>query len=263
MENPLGIRGQVGLINSDERSFYWRLTGRQNLDFFATLYGLPKHAVAGRVEELLDNLGLAFAADRPFHGYSSGMKQKMAVARGLLNDPKLILYDEPTRSLDPLSAQNIHNWLLAKRERSPRTTHLIATNQLREAEKLCDRVLIMNHGVVIASGTITEIRSQFQQCAVHRISCRGLALNLQLRPVPEIGLMEISRESGDLDTTVLTLRTTDNSEALSNVLDTILRSGAIVLKCQTEELPFDEVFCSLVLEDQNRSRVQSVQAGAL
>src|SRR5713101_7465627 len=136
------VRRSMGLVTCDERSFYWRLNGRQNLAFFATLYGVPARQASERVEMLLEATGLKEAAGRPFHSYSSGMKQKLAIARGLLANPGIILYDEPTRSLDPLSTQNIRNWLAKHRDTLPLTAHLIATNQLAEAEQLCDRVLI-------------------------------------------------------------------------------------------------------------------------
>ncbi|MEJ2756745.1 MAG: ABC transporter ATP-binding protein, partial [Gammaproteobacteria bacterium] len=89
-------RGLVGLVTCDERSFYWRLTGWQNLMFFAALYRIPKKIAGQRSGELLDALGLSHAANRRFDSYSAGMKQKLAIARGLLADPAIVLYDEPT-----------------------------------------------------------------------------------------------------------------------------------------------------------------------
>ena len=95
--DPLRARRLIGLVTSDERSFYWRLTGRQNLAFFAALYRLPARTLADRVADLLDVTGLTEAADRSFHTYSSGMKQRLAIARGFLADPRIVMYDEPTR----------------------------------------------------------------------------------------------------------------------------------------------------------------------
>ncbi len=254
--NSVKARGEMGLITCDERSFYWRLTGRHNLEFFATLYGLPRSFARERVETLLDVLGLAQAADRPYQEYSSGMKQKMAIARGLLSDPRLILYDEPTRSLDPLSTQSIHKWILANRERMPSSIHVIATNQLREAELLCDRVLILSRGSIIAQGTIEQIRQQWhaQEWLTHVVSYRGFAPDGHFRPVPERGLLDIVTENCDRSEATLRLRTTADGEGLSLVLDSILRAGGSILRCETAQVSFDEVFCAIVEGGQKHQR---------
>lgn len=246
--NSVKARGMMGLITCDERSFYWRLTGRHNLEFFATLCGLPTLLARERVQALLEMLNLAAAADQPYQEYSSGMKQKLAIARGLLGDPQLILYDEPTRSLDPLSTQSIHKWILANRDRSPSTIHLIATNQLREAEQLCDRVLILSRGSVIAQGTITHIREQWQteEWATHLISYRGFVPDGHFKPAPEHGLVEVTIEKSDPKDATLRLRTTAKGDGLSLVLDTILQAGARVLRCETVQVSFDDVFCAIV-----------------
>ncbi len=91
LREPGRARKRLGLVTCDERSFYWRLTGRHNLEFFAALYHVPSRETPARVQELLEVLGLAEAADRPFHGYSAGMKQKLAIARGLLASPEILL----------------------------------------------------------------------------------------------------------------------------------------------------------------------------
>lgn len=241
-------RRQIGLVTSDERSFYWRLTGRQNLMFFAALYGVPERAAAARIDMLLEVLGLTAAADRPFLGYSSGMKQKMAIARGLMNEPRILLYDEPTRALDPLSAQQIRHWIQENQIRAPHQAHLLATNQLQEAEQLSHRVLIINQGTVIACGTIDDIREDWRKhdYAVHRVTCRGVPAGGWLTVAPELGLLEITREQVDTDTVAFRLRTLKRSEALHYVFTEIIEQGGKILQCDSEEVSFDSVFCALV-----------------
>ncbi|MBI1897471.1 MAG: ABC transporter ATP-binding protein [Acidobacteria bacterium] len=258
---PEEARRMIGLVTSDERSFYWRLNGRQNLAFFAALYGVPKKVANARITALLETLGLAEAADRGFHGYSSGMKQKIAIARGLLADPRLILYDEPTRALDPLSAHNIRQWIIRKRAQAPEQTHLVATNLLNEAEELCDRVLIINHGAVIALGTIQEIREQWNRrnLVAHRITCRGLVPEGTLAPVPEAGLFEVARIGSDGDTVTFRVHTEASGEALSDVLRAVLACGAKVVRCESEEVSFDEVFCSMVLQTPKEQEATAVR----
>lgn len=252
-KHPSKTRGMMGLVTCDERSFYWRLTGRHNLSFFASLYGIPKKRAAVRVQLLLEVLGLSEAADRPFYTYSSGMKQKLAIARGLLSDPNIVLYDEPTRALDPLSALNIRKWIVANRADTPRAIHIIATNQLNEAEQLCDRVLIINKGVLIAGGTIQQIREAWhdREYALYRITYRGPSINGNLLPMVGDGLIDYSEERSDEQGCItLLLQAIESSEALSHALHLILGMGGTVVRCETEQVPFDEVFCSLVMRDQ-------------
>jgi ABC-2 type transport system ATP-binding protein len=255
--DSMKIRGRIGLVTSDERSFYWRLTGRQNLKFFATLYSLPSKHAAERIAMLLETLGLTEAADRPYYGYSTGMRQKLAIARGLLSSPELVFYDEPTRSLDPLSAHNIRQWILANVQQFPSTTHFIATNQLNEAEQLCDRVIILNRGEVISDGSISEIRKEFEkrEHVIHRITCRGFSMDGIQWPASEAGLIDIQEfPAADSNAVVIHARTTNEGEALSLVLDTILRSGGKILRCETDVIPLDEIFRSLVTADKTQEK---------
>jgi ABC-2 type transport system ATP-binding protein len=248
-KEPIAVRRDIGLVTSDERSFYWRLTGRQNLRFFAALYRIGTQLAEQRIAELLEVLDLTAAADRPFYGYSSGMKQKLAIARGLLNEPRIVLYDEPTRALDPLSTQQIRGWIRANRPRLPSQTHLLATNLLQEAEQLCDRVIIISQGSAIAFGTIDQIREDWRKhdYAIHRVICADFHANGQLRPNVDLGLLEITWEPAVGNTLSLRVRSRKQSDALNHVLGSILSSGGKILQCDSEETSFDDVFCDLVL----------------
>jgi ABC-2 type transport system ATP-binding protein len=260
VDDPLRCRRQLGWVASDERSFYWRLSGQHNLTFFATLYGVPNREIDRRVRYLLEVTGLEHAADVPFHSYSSGMKQKLAIARGLLGNPSVILYDEPTRSLDPLSAQEIREWLIRNRSYTPATAHVVATNQLQEAEQLCDRVLILSQGTVIAYGTIDEIRRQLHgETMIHRIRARNApAIRQGLPAAPEVGLLDLTEERGVDGISTVVLRTTSDSLALSLVLETIIGGGGTVLRCETQQVPFDDLFCSLVSQH-NTTRAKNAR----
>jgi ABC-2 type transport system ATP-binding protein len=153
------VRESIGYVTTDERSFYWRLTGRQNLEFFANLHNYYSKKAQNRVSELLDIVNLEKRADDPFLSYSAGMKQRLAIARGLINDPKVLFMDEPTRSLDPKAAQDardfIHDYIINEQEK----TIFLSTHNLSEAEQLCNRIAILDEGKIKVSGTPQELKS--------------------------------------------------------------------------------------------------------
>jgi ABC-2 type transport system ATP-binding protein len=154
-----GVRESLGFITTDERSFYWRLTGRENLQFFAALHNMRSNNARRKVEELLDVVHLKNRADELFLNYSAGMKQRMAIARGLLNDPKVLFMDEPTRSLDPGAAKNLRDFIKEHIVTEQGKTVFICTHQLDEAEQLCDRVAILDEGRIKAIGNPGELKS--------------------------------------------------------------------------------------------------------
>ena len=153
------VRESIGFITADERSFYWRLTGRQNLKFFASLHNFYSYDAEKRVDELLSLIGLENRADDRFLSYSAGMKQRMAIARGLLNDPAVVFMDEPTKALDPGAAQNLREFIKERIVKEQGKTVFLSTHHLGEAEQLCDRIVIIDEGKIKVIGTIGELKS--------------------------------------------------------------------------------------------------------
>ena len=153
-------RESVGYVINEERSFYWRLTGRQNLRFFGALDNLFGLELESRIDDLISLVGLAGADDKPVSGYSSGMKQRLAIARGLLADPKILLLDEPTKSLDPNGAVELRNLIANDIHEHREKTLIVATHQIYEAEVLCNKVCIMQHGRIAAFVSLEEAASE-------------------------------------------------------------------------------------------------------
>ncbi len=157
------VRESIGFITADERSFYWRLTGRQNLKFFASLHNFYSYDAEKRVDELLSLIGLENRADDRFLSYSAGMKQRMAIARGLLNDPAVLFMDEPTKALDPGAAQNLREFIRERIVKEQGKTVFLSTHHLGEAEQLCDRIVIIDQGKIKVIGTIGELKSDLHK----------------------------------------------------------------------------------------------------
>ncbi|MGH9462187.1 MAG: ABC transporter ATP-binding protein/permease [Vicinamibacteria bacterium] len=156
LSNENDVRRSIGLVTSEERSFYWRLTGRENLSFFGAMQGLPPRQVEERIRQLCSAFDLQPFIDRRFDACSSGMKQRLALARALLHRPRLLLLDEPTRSVDPIESQALHAAILDL-VREEGTAVLLVTHNLAEAQKLCSRFLVMQAGRLAFDGSPSEL----------------------------------------------------------------------------------------------------------
>ncbi len=154
---PDRVRASIGFAINEDRSFYWRLTGRQNLDFFASISGLGRDESARKVHEVLELTGLVEAAGHRFNTYSTGMRQMMALARALLSGPDILFVDEPTRSLDPKAAKRVRSFLREELVDRQGKTVFWATHNLMEAQELAHDVAIIDGGTIRTSGSVDAL----------------------------------------------------------------------------------------------------------
>lgn len=145
------ILKRINLISGGERSLYWRLTAKENLEYFGSLYNIKSKELKTRVDELLEKVGLLEHKNCKVETFSKGMKQRLQIARGLINKPKILFLDEPTIGLDPSASQMLHNLILDLKNRG--TTIILTTHYMNEAEKLCDRVAFIDSGKIISIKT--------------------------------------------------------------------------------------------------------------
>lgn len=168
------VRREIGLATAEERSFYWRLTGEQNLMFFARLHGLSDRLAKQRIQELFAKLELEEVARRRFGEMSTGNKQRLAVARALLSSPPVLLLDEPTRSLDPLAAARMRELISSLAKQDPPATILLTSHNLAEVETLCERVAIISRGRIRAIDTPQQLRGMTAKAEQVHITVSGL-----------------------------------------------------------------------------------------
>ena len=247
------VKRSVGFVTSDERSFYWRLSGRENLRFFASLYGLAPADAARRCRELLERLDLASKAEHAFMTYSSGMKQRMAVARALLHDPPILFMDEPTRSLDPVAARHLRALIADELNRKEGKTILLATHNLAEAEEVCKRVAILHRARIRRMGTLGEVRAWAMARERYVIEVARLS-----GPPPEIAGALLTVDDGAAgpgDPSIVRLRAEldRGGDALTQVLSTLLARGARIVTCTRHEASLQEVFDMTVGEESKPS----------
>ena len=158
MRNEIDVKKYIGLVTGEERSFYLRLTGRQNLEFFAALHGLRGEEVRKRINYLLGLLDIQ-NPNRVFQEYPAGLRQRFSIARSLLNDPKIIVMDEPTKNLDPLSAESLIYFIKKELEENRKKTIIFCTHNLPEAAALGGRLAIMDSGKIKACDYLQGLRS--------------------------------------------------------------------------------------------------------
>ncbi len=242
VEQSLGARRQIGLVHGDERTFYWRLSVYENLRFYARLCRIPKEDGERRIRELLDLVDLTSVAHVRMDRFSSGMKQRAAIARGLLNDPQILLMDEPTRNLDPVAAQDVRRFINERVAADGRRTVLLATNLMAEAEALCDRLALLNEGRICLAGTIDDFRRAVQVEEMHVIAVSGIEREklLALSAIPAIRSLTVS--ASEDETYKVCLGTARGSSAVPQAIRHIVADGGYVWSSKPRELSLEEVF---------------------
>jgi sodium transport system ATP-binding protein len=170
-EAPERVRASVGFL-ATSTALYGRLTARETIAYFGRLNGLSDEAVAGRVARLADELGLHEFLDRRVEKFSTGMKQKTSIARTLVHDPAVLIFDEPTIGLDVMTARNIIRFVRDCRARGK--TVIYSTHVMSEVEKICDVVGIIHHGRLVAEGSLAELRQRYGEQDMEEIFVRAV-----------------------------------------------------------------------------------------
>lgn len=208
------VRRKISLILGGERGLYGRLTGKENLRYFAALNHLSPSLTNRRINEVLEKVGLTSASDRPVEQYSRGMRQRLHVARGLLSDPEIIFMDEPTIGLDPVGARELRQMI--PELVSQGKTILLTTHYMSEADELSNRIAIIDKGAIIASGTPSEIKRQFSRVAVMEVICRQMAPDA-IEKLTAIGGIERVTSTSDGPIYKLTIHTQPEAQVRSDV----------------------------------------------
>jgi len=248
-ENEERIKEIIGYVLSEERSFFWRMTGRQNLKFFATLNNMFGRQADIRIEELADLVELKDVIDKIFKNYSSGMKQKLAIARGMLTDPHILILDEPTRTLDPISTYSFRKFIKDVIVHKEKKTVIIATNNMQEAEELCDRAAILDKGTVKICGSLSNIKSMIGHKGQYIFQIRGtyeqVKRKLNCRTIDGTSVSLVPDCSHNTQVT-LSVKMKNGKNGLSDIIKFIMMSGMDIEAFYPEEYTLNEVFTKIV-----------------
>ena len=239
------IRRRMGAVLSDGRSLYWKLTARENLEYFAALYHVPAAETRARIQAALETVRLDDRADDYVERYSAGMRQRLVLARALLPDPELLLLDEPTVGLDPQSARDLRDRVLALRARG--RTVLLTTHYMEEADQLCDRIAIVDHGTIVALDTPAGLKRTIAATEVVRLEV-GAPLGAAgdaplLERLGQAGEVKHSaRENGALS---VTIHTPSARDFVPLAFDAARAAGAAINHVEVVPVTLEDVFLSL------------------
>jgi ABC-2 type transport system ATP-binding protein len=242
------IRRIIGYVISDERSFYWRLTGRQNLKFFAKLNNIPNNEADTRIDRVLEFLELTDNAERMFKDYSTGMRQKLAIARGLLTNPEIIFMDEPTRSLDPITVQNLRTLVKEKIVGEEKKTVVFATHNLQEAQDICDRVGIIHKGQLRAVGSVEEIRRKLGTDKKYVMKVKALEYESlkKIFSVSSVRKTRLMENGSHPDYVQIEVETADGDGSIPSLIKQIVDAGVKVYSLYEEETSLEELFSKVI-----------------
>jgi ABC-2 type transport system ATP-binding protein len=234
------IRARTGVL-TETPSMDERLTAWDNLSIYADLFGVPRTMVKSRVLELMTEFDLAERAREKVGGFSKGMKQRLALARALLHKPELLFLDEATSGLDPVSAHHV-NELIERMARREGCTVFMCTHNLVEAQRLCDRVAILEHGRLVALGTPAELTRQYVRRMDVEIEVAEeqteIALKV-LRSMPQLVLGEPNKPNGALVVTV------NQRESIPDVLASMVQNHVRVYRMAPQEVNLEQVYFTL------------------
>jgi ABC-2 type transport system permease protein len=226
-ENNRQIKASIGLVTGNERSFYPRLSCRENLHFYAGLHNLSRTEATPRIAELASLLDLDAFLDKRYDTCSTGMKHRLALARSLINTPSLLFLDEPTRSLDPVAAARFRQAVYALAHRD-RCTVFLVTHDLDEAAELCDRVGVMVQGrlrVVDAPGDLRRALRGDETCSL-QVRDAGPGLDDALRTLDQVEVVGARARTAAV--TELRLRLADRRRVLPAVTHVIAEGGGTI-----------------------------------
>jgi len=228
------IRPRIGFIFGGERGLYWRLSGVDNLRYFASLYHVDPDTTRKRIPYLLDLVGLADRGQEKVEGYSRGMKQRLHIARTLLHDPEVLFLDEPTMGLDPVGARELRQ--VIRNLQSEAKTILLTTHYMFEADALCDRIAVINHGRLVALDTPVALKKLVSDLSVIEIEVFGIQ-EQALERVRSLDFVDTVAVE-DLDQKQsLRVHSAAGSEAIPPLLEALdgVRMGKVVVREPTLE----------------------------
>ncbi|NHJ01378.1 MAG: ABC transporter ATP-binding protein [Candidatus Heimdallarchaeota archaeon] len=249
---PQRIRPLINMVAGAERMLYFRLTAKENMQYFADLYNLPQKGLKEKIDELLGQVGLLERANSPVEGYSKGMRQRLQIAKAFLNDPLVLFLDEPTLGLDVQVARELRK-LIRDRVNHNGMSVLLTTHYLHEADELCDRVAIIHHGEILTIETPKLLKKRYHPRPIISISVggsnkpekdtfRSLENFKDISIKPGAQKFEVDKPTWEI--TIEAGREDDISKAIQDIQN----SGLIIYEAKRSVPSLEDVFVQIIGE---------------
>ena len=237
------LRERIGFVFGGDRGLYWRLSGLNNLRYFADLYRIPPDVSRRRIAELLERLGLSGREHDKVELYSRGMKQRLHLARGLLNDPEVLFLDEPTIGLDPVGARELR--VLVRELADAGKTIFLTTHYMFEADAICDRIAVIKSGAIVAEGTPSSIKRVVENQGVVEFEVVGMPADrlIGLRGLPGVSSIAVAEHELAQVVTVHCTRPGEVMTQLGVILD-----GLTLQKVTSREPTLEDAYIQLIGE---------------
>jgi ABC-2 type transport system ATP-binding protein len=241
VEQAREVRRRIGYVFGGERGLYERLSGRDNLRYFAELYGVSGKAQRLRIEEVLELVGLSGREQERVEGYSRGMRQRLHIARGILHDPEVVFLDEPTIGVDPVGARELRQTIAGLV--SAGKTVLLTTHYMFEADALCDRIAVIAKGRIVGEGTPAALKAGVASGTVTEIEVFGIddrAIG-RLRAVPTVTAVTVDERD---QKQLLIVQSTGEQELTAALLGEL--GGVGVGRVGSREPTLEDAYVALV-----------------
>jgi ABC-2 type transport system ATP-binding protein len=236
------VRENLGVMLTGERTLYWKLTGRENLEYFAALYHLDASYAKKRIEELLDLVGLKEREGTLVENYSTGMRIRLSFAKALLNEAPVLLFDEPTASLDPQSARLIRDVIRGLKAKGHAV--ILTTHNMEEADILSDRVAIIDHGKIVMIGPPSELKEKVKSNDIIEIEAKNISDRTAeaLQSFSEVSKVAITSTDPSTDKGLLRIHAEKGKEVLPKILEFLVRKQVSITKVSFIEPTLEDVF---------------------
>jgi len=250
VKEAVEVRRRIGVSLTVEKGFFWKLTGRENLMYFGMLYGMDGAELKQRVQKMLELVGLEElgSSDKLYEEYSLGMKARLSIARALLTDPELLILDEPTLGLDPPSARLLRELLIKVAHQEGKTV-LITTHNMFEVEIVCDRLAIINEGIIVAMDTVDGLKDLVsEEITLEMLVVLPARVSLkQLREeISEVVSSRVEVDPTEEGTRIrVVMRPLEKEQATQEMLRRLHSMGCSVRRIEVKEPTLEDVFIEL------------------
>lgn len=245
------VKSKLGIVIGGDRSLYWKLTGKENLDFFATLYNVDAKNREKEIDNVLNYVGLYEKRNMYVETYSKGMKQRLLIAKALLHHPEILLLDEPTVGLDVTSAHELRNLLMILNQEL-KTTILLTTHYLYEAEQLCNRIGILKNGHLIKEGNLEELKKIYDEETVLIVKVNEVEKDLVKLFVNFNFINRVTKKEFDVSNNTYTYEMSYNKEhtnAFNLIIKTLQDHSIPIISLENVMPTLEDVFIKLMSEN--------------